>query len=292
MGLVKGSLEPLLKEASMRPFSGSLLTLGRQDVYFSYKTLYKMAQKYKIKLSNSSKIEISSNSYFAAHNYITDEYLFKTLGFSEFKSMDYSDYQSAHIIFDLNNYELPKALLGVFDVIIDGGTMEHIFHIPNVLNNIYRMLRVGGRIIHISPSSNYVDHGFYSFSPTLFYDFYQTNKFKIETLQICHIPYRYSVDPWQFFDYSPGCLDNVSVGGLNKNGMYGTVCIATKMPDSSGDRIPQQGTYKLAWNGEKKKNSQDLLKRFFNYYRRFGIKNTLEKIYYWYRCLLKRKHTK
>ena len=62
-------------------------------------------------------------------------------------------------------------------MIIDGGTMEHIFHIPNVLNNIYRMLRVGGRIIHISPSSNYVDHGFYSFSPTLFYDFYQTNKF-------------------------------------------------------------------------------------------------------------------
>lgn len=295
MGLVKGSLEPLLKEASIRPFSGSLLTLGKQDVWFSYKTLCKMAQKHKVKLSNLNKIEISSNPYFAAHNYITDLCLFKALGFSELKSMDYSDYQGADIIFDLNSCEIPTALLGAFDVMLDGGTMEHVFHIPNVLNNIYKMLRVGGRIIHISPTSNYVDHGFFSFSPTLFYDFYQTNKFKIEILQICHIPYRYSVDPWQFFDYLPGCLDNVSLGGLNKNGMYGTICIATKMPDSSGNRIPQQGVYKLEWDKEKKKNSRDLFRRFFNYYRRFGIKNSLEKIYYQYRFLiktLKRKYTR
>ena len=291
MGLVKSSLEILLKEASRRPFSGSLLTLGRQDVYFPYKTLYKMAQKYKIKLSDSDGIKISSNPYFTAHNCITDECLFKALGFSDFKSMDYSDYQGAHIIFDLNSYELPKTLLEAFDVIIDGGTMEHIFYIPNVLNNIYRMLRVGGRIIHISPSSNYVDHGFYSFSPTLFYDFYHTNKFRINTLQLCHVPYRYSVDSWRCVDYLPGCLDQISIGGLNKNGAYITICIATKTSNSLGDKIPQQGTYKLAWNETRKESSINLFKRFLIYYRRFGIKDTLEKIYYQYQCWLRRQHT-
>ena len=289
MGLVIGSVEFLLKEASRKPFSGSLLTLGKQDVYFSYKTFAKLSQKYGIKLSDSTKIEISSNPYFAAHHYLADEYVFKALGFSEIKSLDYSDYQGANIIFDPNSNDLPLTLKEVFDVIIDGETMEHIFHIPNVLNNIYKTLRVGGGILHISPSSNYVDHGFYSFSPTLFYDFYQTNKFKIETLQVCHIPYRYSIDSWECFDYVPGCLDSASIGGLNQKGMYGIICIATKMSDSSGNMIPQQGSYKSAWSETTKKNSLNLFKRLLNYYRRFGLKDTLEKICYSVCCFIKKK---
>src|SRR5207249_3920994 len=96
---------------------------------------------------------------------------FKALGFSEVAAMDYSDFESARYIHDLNSSEPPEHLLENFDVIIDGGTIEHVFHIPNVLNSIHKMLRPHGRTIHMSPSSNHIDHGFYMFSPTLFWDF-------------------------------------------------------------------------------------------------------------------------
>lgn len=131
-------------------------------------------------------------------------------------------------------------------MIIDGGTIEHVFHIPNVLNNIYKMLRQGGRVIHLSPSSNHIDHGFYMFSPTLFGDFYTTNKFEINSFQLFRYTPLHHVEPWEISDYVPGCLDKVSFGGLD-DGMYGICIIATKTKDSTGDIIPQQGSYINIW---------------------------------------------
>jgi hypothetical protein len=39
------------------------------------------------------------------------------------------------------------------------------------------MLKVGGRLIIMVPASNSIDHGFYSFSPTLFFDYFADNGF-------------------------------------------------------------------------------------------------------------------
>ncbi len=143
MGIAKGTEKVLLKEASRRPFKGRILTLGRQDIWFSYDLLQKMAAEFDAKLSKPGDISLSHKKRFATKGYISDDCLFKSLGFSESKALDVSNYESAHYIFDLNNAEVPKQLFKTFDVIIDGGTIEHIFHIPNTLNNIYKMLRQG-----------------------------------------------------------------------------------------------------------------------------------------------------
>jgi len=244
MGLSPSSLQMLLREASRRSFDGILLTLGRQDVAFSYDFLVKNAGEYGVLLRNlnPNEIQLASKPDAVRQGYISDECLYKALGFSSFQALDCSDYESAHIMFDLNKSEIPKKLVDAFDVILNGGTIEHIFHLPNALNNLYRMLKVGGRIIHIAPSSNYIDHGFVMFSPAFFWDFYSANNFEINTIQLIRHTKQADTDPWHFYDYLPGSLDHLSFGGLD-NALYAIVCIVTKTENSTGNIIPQQGYY-------------------------------------------------
>lgn len=173
---------------------------------------------------------------------ISDLQFFRTLGFDKVVRTDVSDYEGADVIFDLNSPSCPDEIKGKCDIVVDGGTIEHVFHLPNALRNIFEFLNVGGRVIHISPSSNHVDHGFYMFSPTLFWDFYTANDFEIETFKFFRYTPRHDRDPWVFGDYKPGCLDRVNFGGLGP-GLFGIAMIATKTRNSTGDRVPQQNFY-------------------------------------------------
>jgi len=121
--------------------------------------------------------------------------------------------------------------------------------VPNVLQNIFQATEDGGRVVHISPSSNYLDHGFYMFSPTLFWDFYRTNEWTIHSLQLARQTSRLDRDPWQISNYRPGSLGEISVGGLDDHA-YDTVCIASKTATSTGHRIPQPGYYLDEWSSE------------------------------------------
>lgn len=247
MGISTAVAKFLLKESQRRTFKGRLLTLGKMDIWFPYDSFQKMAEQFNIKLTNPGEVSFSTKPWFLANKYISDICFFKCLGFYESRSIDYSEYESADYVFDLNNNEIPKDLIEAFDVIVDGGTLEHIFNIHSALNNLYKMLRQGGRIIHFSPAANYIDHGFYVFSPTLFWDFYMTNKFEINNFQIFRQPRDPPyVKPSQVSNYTPGCLRRISAGGLD-NGMYGICCIVTKNKDSTGDKIPQQGECVAEW---------------------------------------------
>ena len=280
MGIAKGAAKVLLKEAARRPFKGRVLTLGRQDIYFSYDQLQGMAMGFGVGLSDPGDLILSHKPAFATKGYISDDCLLRSLGFFESKALDISDYDFADYIFDLNSSEVPEHLLDAFDVIIDGGTIEHVFHVPNALNNLYKMLRQGGRIIHLSPSSNHIDHGFYMFSPTLFWDFYEANRFEINNFQVFRCTPRHDVDPWEISDYQPGCLKRVSFGGLD-NGMYGIICIATKTKDSTGDIIPQQGVYVYdVWKTkESPKYQRETVATSASRYSEFqGIKDTLRRV--------------
>lgn len=247
MGFVKGNIIPILKEGKERPFHGSLLCLGFPDVYFTIDQFRAMVTSTNVHLDNSVELRLSSREYFAKLGCISGEALFRSLGFQKIETLDYSQFEGAEITFDLNNSDLPQNLKNSYDAIIDHGTIEHIFHIPNALKNIFQMLKIGGRIIHSSPTSNFVDHGFYMFSPTLFYDFYISNKFKINTIMVTQSSPRQDTDPCFYTDYEPGSFSSVSYGGLN-NSIYGVICIATKTEESTGHIIPQQGLYNKVWN--------------------------------------------
>lgn len=241
MAITRGMVPVLLREGLRRPFAGRVLTIGRQDILFTADTLQSCAHACLFPLVDSSDLCLSPKREFAAREYLCDEYFWKAIGFSTVDAMDCVDDECPSIIFDLNNVNVPYALRGSCDVIVDGGAMEHIFHIPNVLGNLCEMVRPGGRIIHLSPSSNFVDHGFYAFSPTFFWDFYRENGFEINVLQFVR-GFPGMEGECVCTDYTPGMLDGTSFGGLD-GGMYGTVCIVTRVPGATGNRIPRQSLY-------------------------------------------------
>jgi hypothetical protein len=237
MGISVKAARLLMEEGLRRPFSGSVLTLGVQKTPFTFSLLSKTARDIGF---NSAAMLTFVNPV----GRVTDQNLFQFLGFNEITRSDVSEYEGAELIFDLNDGNGPPSqYCDRFNCIVDGGTLEHVFHLPNALMNIFEMLRVGGRIIHLSPTNNYVDHGFYSFSPTFFYDFYSENHFEVNQCLLIRHNREVEKHPWIVGEYTPGSLDSVSFGGLDDN-MYATFCVATKTAGSRWDQIPQQSLYK------------------------------------------------
>ncbi|MDR0809925.1 MAG: methyltransferase domain-containing protein [Gemmobacter sp.] len=99
------------------------------------------------------------------------EGLMRRLGFGEMESMDFSDYEGATILHDLNK-PVPEALHGQFDFIFDGGTIEHVFDVPQALRNAFLMLKPGGRFVSANGMNGWLAHGLYQFSPELVWTFW------------------------------------------------------------------------------------------------------------------------
>jgi SAM-dependent methyltransferase len=70
-----------------------------------------------------------------------------------------------------------------FDLVYDGGTLEHIYNFPQAVRNCMEMLKVSGLFVSSTPSNNWLGHGFYQFSPELFYRlFSMENGFRVERM--------------------------------------------------------------------------------------------------------------
>jgi hypothetical protein len=96
------------------------------------------------------------------------ETFLRYLGAQSVISMDFSDYEGAEIIHDLNT-PVPCALENRFDFIFDGGTLEHVYNIPVAMGNIKSMLRCGGVFVSANAANNQLGHGIYQFCPELFW---------------------------------------------------------------------------------------------------------------------------
>jgi SAM-dependent methyltransferase len=237
----------LLNEASVRPFSGSVATLGRQHIYFTWDEFQKFARKAVVPVSSDIVPKLHRESALSKRGYASDGTVLRGLGFSECITIDYSSYEDVDEIFDLNAEETPKHLQNRFDLVLDLGTLEHVFHTRNVLANIHRMVKTGGRIIHLTPAAYYLDHGFYSFSPTFFEDYYRVNRYQIQQLCLCRYQRTNSLySPVEVFDYLNRGPQKFEAGTLD-NRVYATWVVAERCADSTTYMIPQQGACRAAW---------------------------------------------
>lgn len=84
------------------------------------------------------------------------------------ESFDYSGFEGATVVHDMNT-PLPSPYKQRYDLVIDGGTLEHIFNYPNAIKNALEMPREGGFFVTITPANNAMGHGFYQFSPELLF---------------------------------------------------------------------------------------------------------------------------
>ena len=108
----------------------------------------------------------------------SEELLQRYFGATQVDSYDYSDYEGATFTADLNRPLLPTR---EYDLVIDCGSAEHIYNIPQALANISSLCTKGGRVVHVSPGNNFCGHGFWQFSPELFFSLYSEKNGYAET---------------------------------------------------------------------------------------------------------------
>jgi len=83
-------------------------------------------------------------------------------------------------IVDLN-YALPEDLARSFDLVVDTGTCEHCFNVAQAFVNACEALAPGGMLVHAAPLTR-INHGFWSFNPTLYPDFFGDNGFDLHMI--------------------------------------------------------------------------------------------------------------
>ena len=92
----------------------------------------------------------------------------RALGARQVTACDISGYEGATLIHDLNQ-PIPSEHEEQYDAVIDNGTLEHIFNFPVAMANCMRMVKLNGHFILITVANNSCGHGFYQFSPELFF---------------------------------------------------------------------------------------------------------------------------
>lgn len=176
----------------------------------------------------------------------TPEDFYKRLGFDEVHTMDVSPHQGASHIHDLNN-PLPPELAGRYDVVLSGGTLEHVFDIANAMKCLAGMVKVGGDVMCAAPANNWIDHGFYQLSPTLKFDYFSANGFELRSSWGALIDPKDGVR--RSFPLYPGEGHrwNASRRKLNH------VLIATRLATSTVEVVPMQGLYLDVHNRERRR---------------------------------------
>jgi SAM-dependent methyltransferase len=136
--------------------------IGRQSLNLNAATLKRNLKDFGIAVTaaESERLILSENGY--------AESFLRLLGAAEIVSFDASDYEKATFIHDFN-LPLDKKFFGRFSVVLDGGTLEHIFNFPQAISNCMQMVEPGGHLLCITPANNFLGHGFYQFSPEVFF---------------------------------------------------------------------------------------------------------------------------
>jgi hypothetical protein len=211
-----------------------VLTLGRQWMYVKPEEVRSVLANNGIRISLASVEEL-----FADKGYC--EPLLKLLGANQIESMDVSAYENATILQDLNQ-PWPAELLGRYSLIVDGGTLEHVFHFPTALRSVMQAIRTGGHFLSITPANNLMGHGFYQFSPELFYRvFTAENGFAVEKMLLYEQPWK---SVW--YEVADPSVLRARVELVNRNPAYLIVC-AKKISSAGLSRIPVQSDYPLLY---------------------------------------------
>lgn len=102
-----------------------------------------------------------------------EEILSAVFGAQELDAIDASSYEGASLLHDMNQrIDTPKR----FTAILDFGCLEHIFNFPVAIDNLINLCEVNGHILHYLPANNCCGHGFYQFSPELFFSLYSADR--------------------------------------------------------------------------------------------------------------------
>ena len=220
---------------------GKTITIGRQGLYENKKILKKLFKKFNITIDNS----ILSGKY--------AEKLLLSLGATNVSSMDYSDYEGATFIHDMNK-PINNKFKNNYDFVFDGGSLEHIFNFPVAIKNCMEMLKINGYFISVTTCNNFSGHGFYQFSPELFFRiFTKENGYRLDGIFISENKKWYKVK-------DPKIIKS-RVTFKNNSETY-IIVIAKKMEQKNiFSSMPQQNDYVEIWNSRNDNVKENILEK-------------------------------
>ena len=220
---------------------GRVLTLGRLNLNADRRALTAIAASLG---RDASLADDSAGEY-------SEKYLRLMLGADEVASIDNSDYEGASFTHDLN-VPVPASLEQRFDAVIDGGTLEHVFNFPAALASCMRMVATGGRLFIFTPANNHLGHGFYQFSPELFFRSLGADRgFEIERMEA--VQHRYAGTEYGSLGPRYGVADPARVGSRVTlvNARPVTLMVQARKVAHVDDpfaAFPQQSDYTEMWS--------------------------------------------
>src|SRR4051812_14839490 len=125
MGLDINAVQFLITARKEGVEFGDVLTLGRQDLNVYPAKMRAVLGKHKF--STAAFAPDARDTGFA-------EPVFKSLGARNVYALDASNFEGAEFVHDLNE-PLSAELNERFDLVYDGGTLEHVFNFPVALKN-------------------------------------------------------------------------------------------------------------------------------------------------------------
>ena len=176
MGLDSNGLKALIYAKKLGVDFTNTAMIGRQELHLSRKQFQRTMADFQMPVSDEQAAKILEKS----HCY--SEELFRHLGAKEVHSFDNSNYEQATHIHDMN-LSIPDDLKERYSLVLDAGSLEHVFNFPTAIRNCMEMTKTGGYYIGITPANDFFGHGFYQFSPEMFFTlFTEQNGFEMTKL--------------------------------------------------------------------------------------------------------------
>lgn len=213
------------------------ITLGRQFRAFTKKEFLKYLPQFRI---SPERLEADFKSPYS-------EDIFQDMYGARLKSLDGFAHEHPDIVHDLNE-PVPEELKEQFSCLIDGGTMEHVFHVPQLIHNCFSMLKPGGFYISMVPANNFNGHGLYQFSPDFFYSvFSEANGMTIRDVFIVKFSAKNKV--WKITNSPAASGERVQFDVNTQTEIY---VIAEKTGKTPEKITAQQTDYEEGWYEDEK----------------------------------------
>jgi hypothetical protein len=261
MGICYADAKVLLDARTGGLSFDTTLTVGHQALFLHPAETRTLNRLYKERFPDSVN-EALVNYVFGDPS---DQFLRDFLGVKSLTILDYSQYEGANLIQDLNE-PVTRDLWNRFDAIIDGGSLEHVFNFPNAISSLMKMLKVGGSIFIACPANNLCGHGFYQFSPELMFRvFSKENGFQLQRIFFSKAMF-HSVErtphPGVIYEIVDPMLAGGRVGLISKRPVVMRV-EAKKLSDRELFKVPPlQSDYLVVWSGEGIRKEDGTVRRF------------------------------
>lgn len=155
-----------------------MLALGYPDIEISLGMLSKYCDNNQINSINFIDVRGNPNDPTTICR-LEPVSFYRVLGFDVlFLDLYYPPTRNPSVVrLDLNE-PIPAVFQNQFDVVLDGGTVEHCFNAPQAMKNCAEAVKVGGILDNGNPLFS-MNHGFYNFSPIFYSRFFEVNGFTL-----------------------------------------------------------------------------------------------------------------